>query len=67
MFNFGIWELLIILVIIVLLFGVKRIPQLGTSLGEGIKNFTKSFKSEDANSEKKEPLESSDNSKNNTT
>jgi len=67
MFNFSIWELLIILVIIVLLFGVKRIPQLGTSLGEGIKNFTKSFKSEDSKSEKKEPLESSDNSKNNAT
>jgi len=57
MFNFGIWELLIILVIIVLLFGVKRIPQLGTSLGEGIKNFTKSFKSEDAKEAKKEPLD----------
>jgi len=47
MFGLGISELLIILVIVLVLFGVKRIPQLGTSLGEGIKNFTKSFKQEE--------------------
>ena len=44
MLGFGIWELLIILVIILLLFGVKRLPQLGSSLGSGIKNFSKSLK-----------------------
>lgn len=62
MFGFGISELLIIFFIILILFGAKKIPQLGSGLGEGIKNFTKSFKSSDedekkeqtSNSEKKE-------------
>jgi sec-independent protein translocase protein TatA len=32
-------ELLIILVIVIFIFGVNKIPQLGKGLGEGIKNF----------------------------
>lgn len=35
----GLPELLIILVIVVLLFGAKRIPDLARGLGEGIRNF----------------------------
>jgi sec-independent protein translocase protein TatA len=58
MFGLGVWELLIILVIVLILFGVKRIPQLGSSLGEGIKNFTKSFRQEEG--EKKEKPELKD-------
>lgn len=38
MAGFGIQELLIILVIVVLLFGVKKLPQIGKDLGQGIKN-----------------------------
>jgi sec-independent protein translocase protein TatA len=37
-------ELVVILVLIVLLFGVKRLPELGTGLGLGISNFRKSFR-----------------------
>lgn len=37
-------ELIIILVIIVVIFGAKRIPELGKSLGQGIKEFKKSSK-----------------------
>ena len=33
------WELLIIFVVILLLFGSKRIPELGKGLGEGIRSF----------------------------
>lgn len=47
MFGLGPMELVIILVIVVLLFGVGRLPELGSGLGEGIKNFKKSIK--DAN------------------
>lgn len=35
----GIWELLIILFIIVLLFGASRLPQIGGGIGKGIRNF----------------------------
>lgn len=39
MFGLGIWELGIILVIVVVLFGATRLPEIGKGLGEGIKNF----------------------------
>ena len=37
-------ELIIILVIILLLFGAKKLPELGRSLGQGIKEFKKTTK-----------------------
>ena len=40
-------ELIIILVIVVLLFGAKKIPDLAKGLGSGIKNFKKAIKDED--------------------
>lgn len=44
MFGLGATELIIILVIVVLLFGVGKLPEVGTGLGEGIKNFKKSYR-----------------------
>ena len=44
MFGLGLPELLIILVIVVLLFGAGRLPQIGSGIGEGIRNFKKSMK-----------------------
>jgi sec-independent protein translocase protein TatA len=37
--SFGIWELVIILVIILLIFGANRLPELGKGIGKSIKNF----------------------------
>jgi sec-independent protein translocase protein TatA len=51
MFGLGIPELLVILVIVVLIFGTSRIPELGRGLGEGIRNFRKGIKNDE--SEKK--------------
>ena len=36
---FGTTELIIILVIVIVIFGASRLPQIGKGLGEGIKNF----------------------------
>ena len=44
MFGMRPQELLIILIIILILFGAKRLPELGRSLGQGIKEFKKSSK-----------------------
>ena len=45
--TFGLPELLIILVIVVVLFGVNKLPRLGKGLGEGIRNFKESIRSTD--------------------
>ena len=39
----GLPELLIILLIVVIIFGARRLPELGKGLGEGIRNFRKGF------------------------
>ena len=44
--TFGVWELVLILLIVVVIFGVGKLPQLGDSLGKSIRNFRKSFKGE---------------------
>lgn len=41
--NLGFGEILIILVIILLLFGAKRIPEIAGSMGKGIREFKKSL------------------------
>ena len=37
--TFGIWELVIVLVIILIIFGVGKLPEIGKGLGRGIKEF----------------------------
>lgn len=42
-FNMGFGEVLIILVVVLLLFGAKRIPEIAGSLGKGINSFKKNL------------------------
>ncbi len=44
MFGIGFPELLIILLVCLLLFGANRLPEIGKSLGEGIREFKKAMK-----------------------
>ena len=51
MFGFGHWEIMIILVIVLIIFGAGKLPEIGAGIGKGIKNFKKGV----AEVEKEEP------------
>lgn len=48
MFGLSPLELSIVAVIVVLLFGTRKLPELGSGLGKAISNFKKSYKDENA-------------------
>lgn len=48
--SFGLPEILVILLILVLIFGARKLPELGRGIGEGIKNFRTSMRAEDDSS-----------------
>jgi len=43
-FNLGMTELLVIFLIVLLVFGAKRLPEMGASMGKGIREFKKSIR-----------------------
>ena len=47
MFGLGIWELVVILVIVMIIFGAGKLPEIGEGLGRGIRNFRKAVKAPD--------------------
>ncbi|MBI2837457.1 MAG: twin-arginine translocase TatA/TatE family subunit [Acidobacteria bacterium] len=44
--NLGFWEILLIAVVVIVLFGAKRIPDVMKGLGEGIRSFKKGIAGE---------------------
>lgn len=47
-------EVVVILVVVLLLFGAKRLPEIGRALGEGIREFKKSLKGDDDSTSSKQ-------------
>jgi sec-independent protein translocase protein TatA len=42
--NLGIWEVMLILVVLLLVFGARRLPEIGSALGKGIREFKSSVR-----------------------
>jgi TatA/E family protein of Tat protein translocase len=55
MFGMGPWELLVVFLVILLLFGAKRLPEIAQGMGKGIREFRKAMK--DTTSEIKSSLD----------
>ena len=47
MFGLGMPELLVIMVIVLIIFGAGKLPEIGGAIGKGIKNFKKSMRDSD--------------------
>jgi sec-independent protein translocase protein TatA len=42
--SFGMWEMIFIFMVVLLLFGAKKLPEIGSSLGKGIREFKSSVR-----------------------
>jgi len=63
--SLGIWEILLVVVVVAVLFGGKKLPQLGKGLGEGIMNFKNSLKKDPDKDSTAEENKKADNEKDN--
>ena len=53
-FRMGPWEIALILVVILIVFGVGKLPQVGGAIGKGMRSFQKGRRGEDAEEEEEE-------------
>ena len=61
-FGIGIWEIAILLIVALLVFGPKRLPEMGRSLGRGLREFKDSVSGKDRDDERLELPEGDDDS-----
>jgi sec-independent protein translocase protein TatA len=52
--NFGVWEILLLLLVLLLVFGPKRLPEMGRSLGRGMREFKDSVTGKDRDDDEEE-------------
>ena len=57
--GINLWQLLIVLLIVVLLFGTKKLRGMGGDLGSGVKGFKKAVSDKDADFEDQKKVEAS--------
>ncbi|HKW47182.1 MAG TPA: twin-arginine translocase TatA/TatE family subunit [Gemmatimonadaceae bacterium] len=53
--NFGFTEMLMLLVIVLVLFGARRVPEIGASIGKGIREFKRNISDVDRQIREPEP------------
>jgi sec-independent protein translocase protein TatA len=56
-FGVSVWEILILLLVVLLVFGPKRLPEMGRSLGKGMREFKDSISGQDDQPELTPPRE----------
>ncbi|MGZ8716541.1 MAG: Sec-independent protein translocase subunit TatA/TatB [Gaiellaceae bacterium] len=54
-FGIGIWEMLILLLVLLLVFGPKRLPEMGRQLGKGMREFKDSVTGDNKHDDDDEP------------
>jgi sec-independent protein translocase protein TatA len=55
--GFGIWEIVLILVIVLIIFGVGKLPQVGNAIGKGLRAFKRGQSGEEDEEEEEEKKE----------
>jgi len=58
--NFGIWQILLILLVILILFGVGKLPEVGRGLGKAISEFRSNVRDDDKSDATKRNADKSD-------
>jgi sec-independent protein translocase protein TatA len=53
--RLGIWELIIIVILVVVIFGGRKLPELGKGLGQGLANFRRAMRDTDSPADKAGP------------
>jgi len=63
MFGIGMPELIVVLVIIMIVFGAGKLPEIGAGIGKGIRNFKKAVSSDSDDDDRPDQIENENKSK----